>query len=395
MRCLIGIRMISSSNQLVGRVQPAKAVPPIAAACPWIILLQLVACAPAWTPPAEPSESSCAWYGDADGKTLYFGQSAFWSAFRASGGDPTADLRVTGPRRIGRFDLIRRRALPPIELGRSPSGTWDVLIHPQGRVFFTTFFDAAGAVDPRTSRVEIFREAGVGLNELALGPDGSVLATRYGGAGGADGTIAWLDATGGLLRDLPVSPVPGFVVAPKSLAFDAARRLIWFNTDLVPTDARDPFSPGVAHDARAIDLEGRERFRFADPEVQFVTFGADGTGYFAEASSHRLWLRILPPGSGPIDPGTGQTIGLDEAFPRAVDFVQDARVDAVGRVVLTRWSGRVHVVAPPDRVASIDLPRPDPGGLYYTAVLADGGVCATSCAAVEVVCADAPAAALR
>src|SRR5262245_65424998 len=56
------------------------------------------------------AERYCAWYGDPRGGVLYFGESAFWASERAHG-DPLADRVVPGPRRIGRFDLSRRRML--------------------------------------------------------------------------------------------------------------------------------------------------------------------------------------------------------------------------------------------------------------------------------------------
>ena len=56
---------------------------------------------------AEPSEQEryCAWYGDAEGPTLYMGLAPFWSAMRDAGGDPRADLERAGPQWVGRFDL--------------------------------------------------------------------------------------------------------------------------------------------------------------------------------------------------------------------------------------------------------------------------------------------------
>jgi hypothetical protein len=106
--------------------------------------------------PPSPDERYCAWYGaqGADG-VLYFGESAFWSAKASSGGDPTADLQRAGPQPIGRFDLAAERWLPPLEVGEpdSRSGVWDVLVAADGEVYFTTFFEEAGSVNPATGRV--------------------------------------------------------------------------------------------------------------------------------------------------------------------------------------------------------------------------------------------------
>ena len=57
---------------------------------------------------------------------------------------------------------------------------------------------------------------------------------------------------------------------------------------------------------------------------------------------------------------------------------------------MTRWSGLVHVVSPNGRVATRRLPRLDPTGLYYTAVIRGDRLCASYCAEVTVVCVDAP-----
>jgi hypothetical protein len=81
---------------------------------------------------------------------------------------------------------------------------------------------------------------------------------------------------------------------------------------------------------------------------------------------------------------------LDPRFPVAYDFVQDLQVAGDGRVVVTRWSGVVHVVDPEGRVASSRLPDLDPHGLYYSAAVEGDRVCATYCADVSVVCGPAP-----
>ena len=100
-------------------------------------------------------------------------------------------------------------------------------------------------------------------------------------------------------------------------------------------------------------------------------------------------LRVVPPDArGPLALA-GRLIPLDDAFPAALDFAQDAKLTADGRALVTRWSGVVHVVSPDGGVQSARLPAHD-GALYYTGVLTRGDVCATRCAGVEVVCAPAP-----
>jgi hypothetical protein len=330
--------------------------------------------------PDHGSERSCAWFGDERDGVLYFGVSAFWSALRAAGGDPTADLREPGPRWIGRFDLAAERLLPPLELagGSAATGVWDVLAHPNGRIYFTTYFDLAGSVDPASGEVRVFRAAGLGLNELALGPDGEVLATRYGFGADSHGSVVVLAEDGAPLAEHRLRDPPGFRTAAKSLAFDPLRREIWVNTDLFPTA-----DGAVAHDARVLGADGRERRAVTDPELQFFEFNAGGAGFFAESSAGRLRLRERPP-RGPL-----RFHPLDDAFPATLDFAQEVRAEADGSVVVTRWSGRVHVLEPGGRIRDVVLPAEE-GALYYTAVRTGSRICATRCGRVEVVCADLP-----
>lgn len=315
------------------------------------------------------------------GGILYFGVSAFWSALRSSGGDPTADLAASGPRWIGRFDLAAERFLPPVELrpGGAAGGVWDVLAHPNGQLYYTTYFDLAGRVDPASGAVQEFAGAGLGLNELALGPDGRVLVTRYGFAGDDEGSLVVLSEAGEILAEHVLAAPPGLRVLAKSLAFDPLRRETWLNTDLLP------LAGGAAlHDARVLDAGGRERLRFSDPELQFFRFAADGTGSFAEVAGPRLVLRERAPG------GSERVIPLDDDFAAAHDFVQELRNEADGSTVLTRWSGRVHVVERDGGVRDLTLPRTGAGELYYTAARVGRRVCATRCGRVEVVCDDLP-----
>lgn len=327
----------------------------------------------------------CAWFGDARSGVLYFGESAFWHAMREAGGDPAADVRGTAPQRVGRFDLRRERLLPPLATGNpaARSGTWDVLAHPNGRVYFTSYFDASGWVDPATGAAQRFEAAGTGLNELSLLPDGRLLATRYGAAGDGDGSVVVLGPDGALLREIPLAPEPGATVAAKSLAFDPVRGVVWVNTDVIPEDGGAP-----RHDARVLDLaSGREMARFAEPELHFPRFAADGTAYLAWLDGTRLSLRISEPGRA-LGPQSGREIVLDDAFPTGHDFVQDVRDQEDGRVVATRWSGVVHVLEPDGSLRTAQLPRSEREGFFYTAVATGDRVCATYCAGVTVVCRD-------
>jgi streptogramin lyase len=144
------------------------------------VAVALSACqqpAPVTTLSESAHAGACAWFGDARAGVLYFGIS-----LREAGGDPRAELQFAGARAIGRFDLARERMLAPLAITPAParSGVWDVLAHTNGWLYFTTFWEHAGRVDPATGRVEWFTSAGAALNELAQLPDGRVLASRYG-----------------------------------------------------------------------------------------------------------------------------------------------------------------------------------------------------------------------
>jgi hypothetical protein len=345
-------------------------------------------------PPPSLEKSYCAWYGDAWEGVLYFGESAFWSAMRAAGGDPRADLRREGPRPIGRFDLRAERMLPALVASPDTSvpthaGVWDVLAHPNGRLYYTTYFEESGYVELSTGRAVALGQLGVGLNELALGPGGSILATRYGGGAGGGGSVVQFDPDGTLLSEWPLAGPAGWKVAPKSLAYDPTRRAVWLTTDLLPDAEKEK----VRQDGRVLDLAGQELVRFELPELQFVTFDAAGTGYLVERAGTQLTLRIVRPDeTGPLATA-GRRILLDDHFAATADFAQNIRLAQDGRVVITRWSGHVHVVdlaAPSGReVRTVELPRPA-DGFYYTAVLEGAHLCATLCAGVTVVCTAAP-----
>jgi hypothetical protein len=335
--------------------------------------------------PPSVDERYCAWFGHARDPMLYFGQAAFWAAFREGGGDPEADRRIAGPQLVGRFDIEAGRMLPPLDVSEpgATSGVWDVLAHPNGRVYYTTFFDAAGSVDPDTGHVAHYAQAGPGLNEIVLGPDDTLLVTRYGSPGGGDGGVVVLDPDGSVLREHRLDPMPGYQVAAKSLAWDPNRQEIWVNTDLLAHDGS-----GVRNDLRILDRHGRQRVRVEEPEVQFMAFRPDGYGVTAEADAAGLWLRVLRPEDEGQLPFRGERVLVERDFRSGHDFAQDIQFAPGGRAVVTRWSGRLHVLDPSRPVPdTLVLPRPA-DGLYYTGVLRGSRLCATRCADVDVVCSD-------
>ncbi len=348
---------------------------------------------------ASSAERACAWFSDSRDGISYVGQSAFWNAHRAAAGEPTAGLAVLAPKRIGRFDLARERWLPAWTVeSAAASGTWDVLAHPNGRVYFSDLFGTSGFVDPERRTTRLLPDLGPGLNELTLGPDGRVLATRYGGPDGAPGSIVVLAPNGDLIAEHPLAPTPGFRVAAKSLGYDPIRRVVWVNTDLLPEAADDAPAPGAPHgepggirfDARVVDLAtGRERARFAEPELQFVHFEPDGRGFFAWLEDAQLVLRRTAPGAA-TDPSSGAAAVLDEAFSTSFDFVQELRPTPDGSVLATRWSGVIHEVRGDGDVRTRALPQIDPDGLYYSAFAAGDRFCASHCADLTIVCAPRP-----
>ena len=340
---------------------------------------------------SAPSEQEryCAWFGDRDGDTLYVGLAPFWSAMRAAGGDPTADLRLAGPQLIGRFDLTRERWREPLRVDTEErrSGVWDV--HARGgQVVFTTFYEPAGRVDVDSGHVVSFDAAGRALNEIADGPAGRVLVSRYGSGEevAGDGELVALDSEGSIIETWPLRGPPGFRVAPKTPAWDPARGELWTTADLLATD----LGGEVRHDSYVVGRSGALH-RIETPELQFVAVAPDGRRYAAEVEGGALWLRVVdPPDPASFDATPTRRILVDPSFPRPLDFVQDLKLAASGRVILMRWSGTLHVVEPDGTVLSRRLPRIDPEGLYYTAVQHGDRICATYCADVTVVCLDAP-----
>jgi len=335
--------------------------------------------------PPSADERYCAWYGAPGGDgVLYFGEAAFWWAMAHAGGDPTADLRRPGPQLVGRFDLAREQLLPPLDVGRGEgrSGVWDVLAD-GGEVYFTTFYEGAGAVDPATGVVRRL-DLGAAPNELGIGPDGLLLLTRYGsGTQTGDGNVVGFRRDGRIAREWQLPPPAGYRVAPKTPAWDEARGALWVTTDLLP-EAPGEGRP-LRHDAYRLDLAGAAVLQPASPELQFAARGPDGRFYRALVAGRQLALEVSPSADAPA-----QRVLLDPGFAPELDFVQDIQPADDGRVAVSRWSGIVHVLHPDGSVGSVQLPRLDPSGLYYTTVLHGDRLCATYCADVTVVCADAP-----
>jgi len=299
---------------------------------------------------------------------------------RAKAGDPRADLDHAGPQPIGRFDLRAERLLEAIEVGNvdSRSGVWDVLVA-DGSLWYTTFFEAAGRLELESGQVLRLPELGSGLNEWTLGPERSILVTRYGDGATRSGSVLVLEGNGALREEWALPNPPGSSIAPKTPGWDSVQGRLWLSSDALTQTQRAP----SGNPTYVLNPTRRSWKHRDEPELQFVRFSPLGVGYRAERRGRRLELVVTKPQAAP------RNILLDPDFPTAFDFVQDIQPAPDGSVVITRWSGRLHILDPQGEPRTIQLPRLQEGGLYYSAVLRGKRVCATYCAGVRVVCADA------
>lgn len=322
-----------------------------------------------------------AWFADERDGVVYFGLSDFWSAYWATG-DPTAELREPAAQRIGRFDLASESFLPPLLLREAGPETrasvWDVLAHPNGWIYFTTFYEAMGRVDPATGAVERFPELGAGLNELALGPDGRILATRYGDASGdrrarSDGALVAISAEGRKLAEIRLHARDGAVTAAKSVAFDPRSGHSFVNADVI-SDAG-----GVEYGSFELDADlSLVRASLGDPELLFAAFAPDGRGVRIDDAAGRLRLSLVD---------SGRELATLDLGPRpAQDFAQDVHFAPDGTAAVAFWSGRIELVRRREgsfEHARVDLERPPecvpPEGrsLVYSAFVAPRAVYAT------------------
>ena len=327
------------------------------------------------------AERYSAWFADSGGGVLYFGLSPFWELWWASDGDALADLREPGDHLIGRFDLAERRFLAPLRVRDAALGArasvWDVLAHSNGRIYYTTFFEEFGWVEPESGAVRHIEGLGVGLNELAEGPAGNLYVTRYStaprGAGDRSGSLLVLTPDGDVLRETHFEGGPGEVIAPKSVAVDPESGECWLTADVFASDGSVGY--GVLH----VDASGRvlARRRSA-PELLFARFDARGYGYFVEDVGGTLRLRITEGGRD------RSSLELGPRWP--LDYAQDIQIARDSTAVIAFWSGRVDLVRLvgdelSHRVIQLEKPRecapPRGRSLVYTAVLWEDRVYAT------------------
>jgi sugar lactone lactonase YvrE len=279
------------------------------------------------------------WFGDSDGRVFYFGLSPFNTELRrceAEGGSlcPLRELGRTGDHLIGRFDMDEERFLAPL-LVRSndpeaTSSVWDVLVHSNGRIYYTTFWNEFGSVLPDGGDVRHYPGAGDGLNELWEGPGGEIYVTRY--LGEKPG-IAVFGPDGRLRRELVMPQAPGATICPKSLAVDPNRGDVWFNTDTFYEDGRP-----VGFDAYRMSAGGEVLEQVSHPLLAFVSFDAAGRGWFVDDTGGAWAVRIVEP--------DGTTTRVELGPRGLIDVVQDVKHHG-DVTVLATWQRRVFAVRAP------------------------------------------------
>jgi hypothetical protein len=263
--------------------------------------------------------------------------------------------------------MEEERFLPPLLVRAndpaSTSSVWDVLVHSNGRIYYTTFWNEFGSVRSDGSDVQHYAGAGEGLNELWEGPGGEIYVTRY--LGERPG-IAVFGTDGGLRRELVMPQAPGALVCPKSLAVDPASGDVWFNTDTFYDDDRP-----AGFDAYRLSAAGAVLEQVTEPLLAFVSFDAAGRGWFVDDAEGAWTVRIVEPG--------GRTTRVELGPHGRLDVVQD--IHHAGDVaVLATWGRSVFAIRAPEggRAERCVLPAPplDCGGepaLGYSAVVSARG----------------------
>jgi hypothetical protein len=357
----------------------------IARVCQIAAALALAACASTEVYHAQVRghgpERYSAWFADERNGVIYFGLSPFWTEMRARG-TPTGDMAEESAHLIGRFELGRNDFLPMLVARRagpdSRSSVWDVLAHPNGWVYYTTYFEEMGRVRPGTGEVEHF-DVGSGLNEIAVGPNGNLFVTRYGSGdpsqrAAQDGALVEISPEGKLVREVALHARDGAFSAPKSVAVDPLSGEVWLNADVIGPDGAVSFA--TFH--LGADLVVRERIA-APPELMFVAFARDGLGVFVEDDGGAVRARMVR---------GGRELARVDLGPRAAtDFAQDVHFARDGTAAIAFWSGRVELVREDSvkgysaRRVQLEKPSdcadPDQHAIFYSAFLEPGGVYAT------------------
>jgi hypothetical protein len=308
-----------------------------------LVALALAACV---SPPPAPSSTALlrgpelvfgeerysAWFADERDGVVYFGLSPFWTELWRTG-DPAADRRHAGPHLIGRFALDTEAFLAPlVARAAAPevrASVWDVLAHPNGWIYYTTFFEEMGRVHPGTGAVERFDALGLGLNELAVGPDGAVYATRYGSQAAA-GALVVLEPDGRLRREIALHTRDGTFTAAKSVAVDPRTGRVLVNADVLHPDGPVTFA------YFAIDAARGEPIRaVTERELLFAAYDPSGRGALVEAHDGRVHLTLVE---------GERTLASADLGPRDPnDFAQDIHFADDGTAAIAFWSGRIEL----------------------------------------------------
>jgi hypothetical protein len=210
------------------------------------------------------------------------------------------------------------------------SSVWDVLVHGNGRIYYTTVWNEFGSVLPDGSDVRHYPGAGDGLNELWEGPGGEIYVTRY--LGERPG-VAVFGPDGGLRRELVMPQAPGATICPKSLAVDPRTGDVWFNTDTFPDDDGPP-----AFDAYRLSANGAVLEQVSHPLLAFVSFDGAGRGWFVDDADAAWSVRIVEP--------DGRTTRVELGSHGLLDIVQDVTHHGDVTVVAT-WARRVFAIRAP------------------------------------------------
>jgi hypothetical protein len=306
------------------------------------------------------------WFGDSDGRVLYFGESYWWKGYLETN-DPLGNCKEKGDLLIGRFDTLAERFLPALKIGKGKDEIWDVLVHSNGNIYWTSFTEGIGYVSSNGRKVIKFKEAGAGFNELWEGPQGNIWVTRYAYEDGGrrkDGSVVMLDQEGRILKEFQVHE-GGFITCPKSLAVNPLNGRIIINSDQFPTGGSEDYK----HHSFILSPTGEVLKIIRDYEIMFMSYDNLGRGWFAERVNDAWRMGVSFPS------GKAKVIYLDSFSP--LDFIQDIKHKG-DLTVATAWSGKVYLFeerAPSIfKVSKYQIDRPtDPGKIAYTTIISENG----------------------
>jgi hypothetical protein len=311
-------------------------------------------------------ESYESWFGDSNGRVLYFGESYWWRGYLETN-DALGNCKEKGNLLIGRFDTSAERFLPPLKIGKGKDEIWDILVHSNGKIYWTSFTEGIGYVSSDGRKVIKFKKAGVGFNELWEGPRGNIWVTRYAcedRKGRKDGSVVMLDQKGEILKEFQVHE-EGFITSPKSLAVNPLNGEIIVNSDQFPINGSEDYK----HHSFILSPSREVLKIIRDYEIMFMSYDNLGRGWFVEKVNETLRVKISFPN------GKAKIIYLDSFSP--FDFIQDIKHGG-NLTVATAWSGRVYLFEEKEpsifEVSKYQIDRPiSPGKIAYTTIISENG----------------------